>query len=174
MVLAFCWRFLCCLYHAAHLRCAICYTSYYFTIICVHTYPHMKVLLAATVGVFPWYLYRYDEYLCTATVDNEYVGVLQALVGYIRYITPAVPGLFLAFGLVNVVFLCAYLVLFVSIVYSLYASFYHKNQLQAITPHDSVSQKTFEFLPYSLDLQSDGPSLWEKAARKCKATLCRH
>lgn len=92
-------------------------------------------MLAAVVGVFPWYLYRYDEYLCTATVDNEYVGVLQALVGYIRNITPAVPGIFLAFGLVNVVFLVSYIVLFLSVVYSIYAAFKHKKELMAIVYH---------------------------------------
>lgn len=98
----------------------------------------LQVMLAAVVGVFPWYLYRYDEYLCTATVDNEYVGVLQALVGYIRNITPAVPGIFLAFGLVNVVFLVSYIVLFLSIVYSIYAAFKHKKELMAIVYHSVI------------------------------------
>lgn len=116
---------------------AICITPLAFDV------PYaFQVVLAAIVGVFPFYLYRYDEYLCTATVDNEYVGVLQALIGYIRYITPAVPGVFLAFGLVNLVFLVSYLVLFLSIVYSIYAAFTHKKELLEIVQH-SVSNFLF-------------------------------
>ena len=93
------------------------------------------MLVAAAVGVFPFYFYRYDEYLATATVDNEYLGILQALFGYIRYITPAVPGLFLAFNLEQAVFLTSFLSLLISIVYSLYASFEHQAKLKAINSH---------------------------------------
>ena len=111
---------------------AICITPLIFDV------PYaLQVILAAIVGVFPWYLYRYDEYLCTATVDGEFVGVLQALIGYIRYITPAIPGLFLAYDLVSLVFICGYLVLFLSVLYSVYVSFAHGAALRAIS-HNEV------------------------------------
>eukprot|EP01094_Clydonella_sp_ATCC50884_P016818 TRINITY_DN2832_c0_g1_i2.p1 TRINITY_DN2832_c0_g1~~TRINITY_DN2832_c0_g1_i2.p1 ORF type:complete len:186 (+),score=49.90 TRINITY_DN2832_c0_g1_i2:163-720(+) len=78
----------------------------------------LQVLFAAVVGVLPWFLYRYDTYLITAACDEQYVGIATGVVGYIRYISPALPGVILAFELEEAILVLAYCFLFASIVFS--------------------------------------------------------
>jgi len=78
---------------------------------------YFAVLMASVVGVFPWFLYRYDVYLVTAATDTKYLGILNAVIGYIRYITPAIPGIILAFDLTNLTLVLAYLSLGLSVLF---------------------------------------------------------
>lgn len=78
---------------------------------------YFAVLMASVVGVFPWFLYRYDVYLVTAATDTRYLGILNAVIGYIRYITPAIPGLILALDLTHLTLILAYLALGLSVVF---------------------------------------------------------
>ena len=70
------------------------------------------------VGVLPWYLYRYDTYLITAACSEEYVGIATGVIGYIRYISPALPGVILALQMESLIVALSLVICAISVVFS--------------------------------------------------------
>eukprot|EP01095_Lingulamoeba_sp_RSL-Kostka_P004245 TRINITY_DN1533_c0_g1_i1.p1 TRINITY_DN1533_c0_g1~~TRINITY_DN1533_c0_g1_i1.p1 ORF type:complete len:562 (-),score=113.91 TRINITY_DN1533_c0_g1_i1:164-1849(-) len=94
-------------------------------------YP-IQVFCSSTISVFPWYLYKYSTYLANASCDTEYIGILQGIIGYIRYISPALPGILLSTDSNGLILTIAFILLILSLVYSLGFAFLTRSDLRQL------------------------------------------
>ena len=107
----------------------------------------VEVIFVSVVSVLPYYFFRYNAYLSVASVTCNYLGTLQAIIGYTRYLTPILPGLFLYFNFSNVTALSVSIfILVLSFLHSGYFSWRSKYALL------ELSTKTVSFCFYHISL----------------------